>query len=138
MAISQEEMDFIAEGFSEVYKTMGRPMTYYKLNPTLTQRDKFGKITPSYATPISLYGVLESKEFVDVDLINGIPRHDAKILVSIKDVGSQPKLKDVIDVTLDGVTSRYVVVGFDKNVDFIDYFNKLLVALEETVMQNGI
>jgi hypothetical protein len=132
--LSDNDLDFISDGFTEAHKTIGIPMKYIPFDSTNSKKNNQGRWTIYHleAEAITIYGLFKPEEYDDADLNEGDIRIDAKIQVvkkQIKDAGYVLKEKDAFDIVDDeGNTVRYLVVGFDKDVELNKVFKRAKVT----------
>jgi hypothetical protein len=131
--LSQIEKDYISNGFIEVYESIGMSVKYVPLDRELSGVDKFGKLKLIYQedAKVDILIVFEPQEQEDVDINLSNSRKNAYIQIikkQLTDNGITIQLRDALDITLEGVTDRYVIVGFDKRVELNEIFSRPLIT----------
>lgn len=137
MSMSQSDIDYISDGFLELYSAFGinLPMKYIPVDTVNTHNDKSGRLVLAFleSKAITTYGKYLNDDYKDRDVTN---EGDARINASIQFVmkpfrtaGITPQLKDAVDITDSlGNTRRFIVTGFSKVAELNEVFFQVYVT----------
>ena len=128
---------YISDCYIELFDSVGPTLTYVPHDPLLTKPNAQGKLIVVYDSSKTqrLKGSFEIKDFVDSDAgnVNKL-RQDASIRLvthELLSLGINVKVRDAFDVTsIFGVTTRYVVTGFDNEDNMAEIIFTVLVTEE--------
>lgn len=124
--LSMAEKRYLAEGFIDVLSTMGVRVKYFPLLGNI--QDKSGKIRMQWDenNGVETWGNLSYNKYQDYSIGKGTETSiESRLSFLISDFDTfliSPKPKDAVDVTKNGVTKRYVIIGPDNSADFPELF----------------
>lgn len=121
--MNQADINFLSDGYTEMYKEVGHEMTYVPLGTSLP--NAFGETTETFQDDkkITVYGVFNKSFVVDPDLTGGSSKVTGVatlVLKQLRDAGLTVKLRDALDITLNGVSERFTIVAIDNSVRLVE------------------
>lgn len=127
--MNELDESYISNSYSEVHQSIGFPVLVYK---SVSIRDAYNQLSVEL-TPASspIYAMFVSKKLREADISkedisDGDTESKALLKIVRRDllvVGiTKLEMKDVLDVTINGETTRYIVTGFSDRNEFPNVF----------------
>lgn len=124
--LSLSEKKYLASGFIDVLSTMGVRVKYLPLKGKI--QDKSGKIRMQWDedNAVDTWGNLSYNRHQDYSIGRDTEvKTECRVSFLISDFETfsiNPQTKDALDITKNGVTKRYVIIGPDDSADFPELF----------------
>lgn len=126
--MTNSENKYLYNGFKTIFQNIGFQVTHIPLKTDVPLQDKYGKIEMQWDESAAkvTWGNYSTGKYQDYDLgrhsETSTERRIAFLISDYETFTIAPKPQDALDITVNGVTKRFVIVEQDAGADYPNLF----------------